>query len=306
MLGVDIDYYVEVNMAGLTRSSTRSAGSPSTSGRHRCPSAACSPTAGTSAQRLRPAGVQHLDGEQALWFARSRRDSDDYSRMGRQRCLLQSMLQQKSPTDVITHFQDIADGHHEQRRDQHPAGGARRARRAGGRQAAHAAEHLVRPQPARPQPARRTVQHQPRRRLLHARSRAERVRRARPRPPADAHPGAPADLVPTRDHRHPTGPPPPHPRRLALDGSCHDHRFGAKTGQIRPETHPTGDHGGAWASRGWGVTGVGRHRGGASQGWGVTHRGWRDTPAADDRCRRSAARARPVRRRPGAPGTGAR
>jgi hypothetical protein len=28
--------------------------------------------------------------------------------MGRQRCLLQSMLQQKSPTDVITHFQQIA------------------------------------------------------------------------------------------------------------------------------------------------------------------------------------------------------
>jgi anionic cell wall polymer biosynthesis LytR-Cps2A-Psr (LCP) family protein len=55
-----------------------------------------------------PAGVQHLDGDQALWFARSRRDSDDYSRMGRQRCLLQSMLQQKSPADVITRFQDIA------------------------------------------------------------------------------------------------------------------------------------------------------------------------------------------------------
>ena len=67
--------------------------------------------------------------------------------------------------------------HLEQRRDQHPAGGARRARRAGGRQAAHAAEHLVRPEPARPQRARRTVQHQPRRRLLHAPSRAERIRR---------------------------------------------------------------------------------------------------------------------------------
>jgi len=55
-----------------------------------------------------PAGVQHLDGNQALWFARSRRDSDDYSRMGRQRCLLQTILKQKSPTDVLTNFQGIA------------------------------------------------------------------------------------------------------------------------------------------------------------------------------------------------------
>ena len=91
------------------RSSTRSAGSPSTSGRRRCPSAACCPTGGTcKPSGYVPAGVQHLDGDQALWFARSRRDSDDYSRMGRQRCLLQSMLQQKSPADVITRFQDIA------------------------------------------------------------------------------------------------------------------------------------------------------------------------------------------------------
>jgi len=27
-----------------------------------------------------PAGVHHLDGNQALWYVRFRRDSDDYSR----------------------------------------------------------------------------------------------------------------------------------------------------------------------------------------------------------------------------------
>src|SRR5262249_20323027 len=55
-----------------------------------------------------PAGIPHLDREHALWVARSRRDSRDHHRMGRQPCLLPSLPQQKSPTDVITHFQDIA------------------------------------------------------------------------------------------------------------------------------------------------------------------------------------------------------
>ena len=55
-----------------------------------------------------PAGVQHLDGEQALWFARSRRDSDDYDRMARQRCLISAVLAQKRPADVVARFRTIA------------------------------------------------------------------------------------------------------------------------------------------------------------------------------------------------------
>ena len=54
-----------------------------------------------------PAGVHHLDGDQALWFARSRRNSDDYDRMGRQRCLISALVSQKSPADVVAHFQQV-------------------------------------------------------------------------------------------------------------------------------------------------------------------------------------------------------
>ena len=54
-----------------------------------------------------PAGVQHLDGDQALWFARSRRNSDDYDRMGRQRCLISALVAQKSPADIVAHFQQV-------------------------------------------------------------------------------------------------------------------------------------------------------------------------------------------------------
>ncbi|MEO6473426.1 MAG: LCP family protein [Aeromicrobium sp.] len=46
-------------------------------------------------------GVQKLDGKQALWFARSRVQSDDYTRMARQKCLMSDMLHELSPQTVL-------------------------------------------------------------------------------------------------------------------------------------------------------------------------------------------------------------
>jgi LCP family protein required for cell wall assembly len=37
---------------------------------------------------------RHLDGREALWFARSRSDSSDYDRMVRQKCVMNAMLNQ--------------------------------------------------------------------------------------------------------------------------------------------------------------------------------------------------------------------
>ncbi len=53
-------------------------------------------------------GRQVLDGNQALWYARSRVQSDDYTRMGRQKCLMVSMLDQLSPQKVLLNATDIA------------------------------------------------------------------------------------------------------------------------------------------------------------------------------------------------------
>lgn len=53
-------------------------------------------------------GKQRLDGQQSLWYARSRVQSDDYTRMGRQKCLMSAMLQQLTPTTVVTNALDIA------------------------------------------------------------------------------------------------------------------------------------------------------------------------------------------------------
>jgi polyisoprenyl-teichoic acid--peptidoglycan teichoic acid transferase len=109
MLGLPVDYYVEVDMAGLAAVIDALGGvtvdvgpvplpigGVTYDGRHVTPDG------------FVPAGVHHLDGNQALWFARSRRNSTDYDRMGRQRCLIDDVLTQKRPVDVLTHFQAVA------------------------------------------------------------------------------------------------------------------------------------------------------------------------------------------------------
>lgn len=53
-------------------------------------------------------GKQKLNGKEALWYGRSRVQSDDYTRMGRQKCLMQAMLQQLSPEQVVLNAGKIA------------------------------------------------------------------------------------------------------------------------------------------------------------------------------------------------------
>ncbi|MEV7395644.1 LCP family protein [Aeromicrobium sp. NPDC092404] len=53
-------------------------------------------------------GEQKLDGQQALWYARSRVGSDDYDRMGRQKCLMAAMADQLSPQTVLLNATKIA------------------------------------------------------------------------------------------------------------------------------------------------------------------------------------------------------
>ncbi|MGI8331156.1 LCP family protein [Actinomadura scrupuli] len=50
------------------------------------------------------AGDRTLHGKEALWYGRSRTDSDDYTRMGRQKCLLRAVAKQANPAKVLTQF----------------------------------------------------------------------------------------------------------------------------------------------------------------------------------------------------------
>lgn len=54
------------------------------------------------------AGDQHLNGFNALWYARSREFVDDYARIQRQQCVQQAMLKQLDPSTLLTKFEDIA------------------------------------------------------------------------------------------------------------------------------------------------------------------------------------------------------
>jgi len=109
MLGIDLDYYIKVNMAGFASIVDALGGLDVNVGSAPVPMGGIGPF-GEVVKPFGwiPAGRQHLSGEQALWYARSRTNSTDYVRMGRQRCLLQYLVDQKTPIDVLKNFQSVA------------------------------------------------------------------------------------------------------------------------------------------------------------------------------------------------------
>jgi LCP family protein required for cell wall assembly len=54
-------------------------------------------------------GVRKLNGHDTLWFARAREGSDDYSRMARQKCVMNAMLHQVSPQVALRNFSKITE-----------------------------------------------------------------------------------------------------------------------------------------------------------------------------------------------------
>jgi LCP family protein required for cell wall assembly len=109
MLGLQLDYFVELDMSGFAAIVDALGGVRIDVGPERIPIGGIAP----SGRAVRPTGyiepgIQQLDGENALAFARSRTNSTDYVRMGRQRCLLQSILTQNTPAELLANFQAIA------------------------------------------------------------------------------------------------------------------------------------------------------------------------------------------------------
>ena len=102
--GLKINYYAMVNLQGF-RSLVEAVGGLTLNVRDRIPIGG---VGGPVTGYIEP-GVQRLNGFQTLWFARSRESADDYSRMARQKCVMNAMLQQLSPQTVVTKFQKIAE-----------------------------------------------------------------------------------------------------------------------------------------------------------------------------------------------------
>ena len=102
--GLKVNYYVMVNLRGF-RNLVDAVGGVTLTVRDPIPKGAIGDFDGKS--YIKP-GTRKLNGDDTLWFARSRMAADDYSRMARQKCVMNAMLQQLSPKQVVLKFGDIA------------------------------------------------------------------------------------------------------------------------------------------------------------------------------------------------------
>jgi LCP family protein required for cell wall assembly len=101
--GLEVNYWAFVNLAGF-RGLVDAVGGVTLNVRQPIPVGGL----GADVTGYIKPGIRKLDGSDTLWFARSRDSSDDYSRMARQKCVMNAMLHQVSPQTVLTHFEQIA------------------------------------------------------------------------------------------------------------------------------------------------------------------------------------------------------
>ncbi len=57
---------------------------------------------------LDPGPDQRLNGYEALWFSRGRWGSDDYERMLRQRCMVNALVEEAKPLNLLRRYQALA------------------------------------------------------------------------------------------------------------------------------------------------------------------------------------------------------
>lgn len=99
-LGLKIDWYALVNMWGFARLIDAIGGVTLTVEQD--------VVFGRYNEGLVKAGTRKLGGADAMWYARSRTNSDDYTRMRRQKCVIGALLDQADPATVLSRFNGIA------------------------------------------------------------------------------------------------------------------------------------------------------------------------------------------------------
>ncbi|HKN43228.1 MAG TPA: LCP family protein [Propionibacteriaceae bacterium] len=104
--GLRVDYYVLINLEGFSKMINALGGIKlnintyipigGDTDRHIPPK-----------EYLRPGPNQKLNGRSALWYARGRYGSDDFARMDRQRCVINAIIKQANPTNMLARYEDI-------------------------------------------------------------------------------------------------------------------------------------------------------------------------------------------------------
>ncbi len=106
-LGVEVDYYVLVNLLGF-RQLVDAMGGVTVDINTRVPIGGNTDLGVPPEGYLEPGPAQRLDGFEALWFARGRWGSDDYQRMERQRCMIDAIIDEARPWTLLRRYQDLA------------------------------------------------------------------------------------------------------------------------------------------------------------------------------------------------------
>ena len=104
-LGLDINYYAMVDMAGFTHLIDAVGGISLNLNRDVPMGGGTSPISGY----VRAGENIHLDGHEALWVARSREGSSDYERMTRQKCVMSAMTKELDASVMVRRFVELSE-----------------------------------------------------------------------------------------------------------------------------------------------------------------------------------------------------
>jgi polyisoprenyl-teichoic acid--peptidoglycan teichoic acid transferase len=105
-LGLQVDYYVLINLQGFSKMINALGGI-------RLNINSYIPIGGNSdlgippKDFLKPGPDQKLNGYRALWYARGRYGSSDFDRMDRQRCVINAIIKQANPTNMLARYEDV-------------------------------------------------------------------------------------------------------------------------------------------------------------------------------------------------------
>jgi len=106
-LGIRVDYYVLVNLAGFQRL-VDAIGGITVNINEPVPIGGNTDAHIPPDSYLQPGPDQRLNGFQALWFTRGRYGSTDYKRMARQRCAINAIVAEASPVKLLKRYTKLA------------------------------------------------------------------------------------------------------------------------------------------------------------------------------------------------------
>jgi len=105
-LGRHVAYYVIVNMDGFIEF-INALGGITVNINRPVPVGGVTSTNTPPDRWLSPGPDQHLNGVDALWFARGRYGGTDYDRMLRQRCVIRAVAEQANPATVLANYESL-------------------------------------------------------------------------------------------------------------------------------------------------------------------------------------------------------